>query len=55
VEPGQEERRGAETLLRRIGSPDDVAGAVVYLAGADFVTGATLAVDGGRLLQSSLP
>jgi NAD(P)-dependent dehydrogenase (short-subunit alcohol dehydrogenase family) len=55
VEPGQEERRGAETLLRRIGSPDDVAAAVVYLAGADFVTGATLAVDGGRLLQSSLP
>jgi pteridine reductase len=55
VEPGEEERRGAETLLRRIGSPDDVAGAVVYLAGADFVTGATLAVDGGRLLQSSLP
>jgi len=54
VEPGQEERRGAETLLRRIGSPDDVAAAVVYLAGADFVTGATLAVDGGRLLQSSL-
>ena len=51
VEPGQEERRAAETLLGRIGSPDDIAGAVLYLVGADFVTGTTLVVDGGRLLQ----
>ena len=55
VEPGQEERRAAETLLGRIGSPEDVAGAVAYLAGADFVTGTTLVVDGGRLLQSAPP
>ena len=53
VEPEQEERRAAETLLRRIGSPEDVAAAVVYLAGASFVTGTTLVVDGGRLLQSA--
>jgi pteridine reductase len=52
VEPGQEERRAAETLLGRIGSPDDVASAVAYLAGADFVTGSTLFVDGGRLLKT---
>jgi pteridine reductase len=52
VEPEQEERRAAETLLRRVGSPDDVAGAVAYLAGADFVTGTTLVVDGGRLLET---
>jgi pteridine reductase len=52
VEGGQEKRRAAETLLRRIGSPEDVAGAVSYLAGAGFVTGTTLVVDGGRLLQS---
>jgi pteridine reductase len=38
VEPGQEERRAA---------------AVVYLAGAEFVTGTTLVVDGGRLLQTA--
>jgi pteridine reductase len=50
VEPGQEERRTAETLLGRIGSPDDVAGAVLYLVGAEFVTGSTIFVDGGRLL-----
>jgi pteridine reductase len=53
VEPEQEERRAAETLLGRIGSPDDVASAVVYLAGAEFVTGSTLFVDGGRMLQTS--
>ena len=52
VEEGQEERRAAETLLRRIGSPDDVAGAVSYLATAGYVTGTTLFVDGGRSLQS---
>jgi pteridine reductase len=51
VEPGQEERRAAETLLGRIGTPDDVAGAVAYLVGAAFVTGTTLVVDGGRLLR----
>lgn len=50
VEPGQEERRAAETLLGRIGSPEDVAGAVVYLVGATFVTGSTILVDGGRSL-----
>jgi pteridine reductase len=52
VEPEQLERRAAETLLGRIGSPDDVADAVAFLARADFVTGTTLVVDGGRLLQS---
>jgi pteridine reductase len=53
VEPEQLERRAAETLLGRIGSPGDIADAVLFLAGADFVTGTTLVVDGGRLLQSA--
>ena len=52
VEPDQEERRAAETVLGRVGSPADVAGAILYLAGAEFVTGTTIVVDGGRLLQS---
>lgn len=52
VEPGQEERRAAETALGRVGSPDDVAAAILYLAGASFVTGTTIVVDGGRLLRS---
>src|SRR6266508_2396365 len=50
VDPGQEERRARETLLGRVGAPEDVAAAVVYLARAGFVTGTTLVVDGGRLL-----
>jgi NAD(P)-dependent dehydrogenase (short-subunit alcohol dehydrogenase family) len=36
--------------LHRTGTGDDIAGAVAYLASADFVTGQVLAVDGGRLL-----
>ena len=52
VEPGQEERRAAETLLGRVGSPDDVAEAVVFLARAGFVTGTTRGRRRRRLLQS---
>ena len=52
VEPEQEERRAAETALGRVGSPEDVAAAILYLADARFVTGTTIVVDGGRLLQS---
>jgi pteridine reductase len=56
LEPGDDEaRRAAETVLRRVGSPEDVAEAILYLAGAGFVTGATIAVDGGRLLQTGSP
>lgn len=38
-----------ETPLGRIGTPDDVAGAVAFLASADadFITGQDLAVNGG--------
>ena len=53
VDPGQEARRAAESLLGRVGRPEDVAEAVLYLAGAEFVTGSTLVVDGGRLLQTA--
>ena len=53
VEPDQVERRAAETLLGRVGSPDDVADAILYLARADFVTGTSLVVDGGRLLSET--
>jgi pteridine reductase len=52
VAPEQETRRAAETLLGRVGSPDHVAEAVVYLAGADYVTGTTLVIDGGQLLKT---
>jgi len=38
----------ATTPLGRIGTPDDVAQAVLYLLSADYVTGETIIVDGGR-------
>nr|NIN63151.1 SDR family oxidoreductase [Anaerolineae bacterium] len=37
-------------LLKRIGTPEDVARTVVFLAEMDFVTGAVYFVDGGRAL-----
>jgi pteridine reductase len=40
------------TPLKKNGSPDDVVRALRYLLAADFVTGETLVVDGGRLLKS---
>jgi pteridine reductase len=42
------ERLVRTTPLRRLGSPEDVARAVLYLLEADFVTGEVLIVDGGR-------
>lgn len=41
--------------LERTGNPDDVVGALLYLIGAEFVTGHILPVDGGRLLGPSGP
>jgi len=41
-----------ETPLGRLGSPEDVAQAVLFLIeGGDFITGHTLVVDGGRLIR----
>ena len=39
-----------QTPLGRIGTPEDVARALVYLAEADFVTGQLLAVNGGFVI-----
>jgi pteridine reductase len=47
--PSERSRIVAQTPLARIGSPEDVAGAVKYLLfDAPFVTGQIVAVDGGR-------
>ena len=46
--PVQEKKFNAATPLRRIGTPEDVARAVLYLVSADYVTGEVLFVDGGR-------
>jgi meso-butanediol dehydrogenase/(S,S)-butanediol dehydrogenase/diacetyl reductase len=59
--PMSERARGDADTMSRLselqpltgepGRPEDVAGAAVYLAGAPFVTGAVLTVDGGWTAQ----
>ena len=48
----EEERHEAMagTLLHRLGSPENIAHAVVFLVENDFVTGVCLPVDGGRTI-----
>jgi 3-oxoacyl-[acyl-carrier protein] reductase len=44
----------ASTPMKMVGSPDDIAGAAVYLAtAAEYITGLILPVDGGRTLPST--
>jgi len=38
--------------LKKIGTPEDVARALLYLVESDFVTGEVVVVDGGRMLLS---
>jgi len=47
-DPGERERIVATTPLARVGSAEDVAQAVHFLACASYVTGQIIAVDGGR-------
>jgi 3-oxoacyl-[acyl-carrier protein] reductase len=44
------ERMSEATALRRVQTPEDLVGAVVFLAGeaSDFITGQTINVDGGH-------
>jgi NAD(P)-dependent dehydrogenase (short-subunit alcohol dehydrogenase family) len=58
AEPGRAEREAAlvrDTPLRRFGTPDEVALAVVYLASDEstYTTGAELVLDGGLLAGSA--
>ena len=41
----------ARTPLHRLGQPEDIAGAAVFLASDDssYITGQTIYVEGGRL------
>ncbi len=46
----ERQRAVGRTLLKRVGSPDDIVEAVLFLLKSDFVTGVVLPVDGGRRL-----
>jgi NAD(P)-dependent dehydrogenase (short-subunit alcohol dehydrogenase family) len=49
--PEMQRRAGLAMPMRRIGQPDEVARAVVWLCSdqASFITGATIPIDGGKL------
>lgn len=52
---GEDRRRAAaNTALGRLGTPEDVADAVLFLDGAGFITGEVVRVDGGEHLRRSL-
>ena len=54
-DPKKSEQRVAETPLRRLGEPEDLAGAAVYLASraGAWTTGQTIVVDGGVTIAGS--
>jgi NAD(P)-dependent dehydrogenase (short-subunit alcohol dehydrogenase family) len=51
VAPVSSERDHAQHPVGRVGTPEDVADACLYLAGAGFVTGQHLIVDGGMTVK----
>lgn len=53
IDPADRDRIARETPLRRLGSPDDVAAAAVFLAspGAAFMTGQAMVVNGGVVMR----
>lgn len=53
--PAQFAEQAANLPLQRGPSPEDIAAAVLYLAGAESVTGVTIAVDGGQHLAWRTP
>jgi len=54
--PEQAEKVGSNVPLGRIGRPDDIAGATLYLCSraGSYVTGAILPIDGGQSVQHGM-
>ncbi len=51
--PSEEQERLAElTALKRLGRPEDIVQAVLFLLGSSYITGETIVVDGGKLLRT---
>lgn len=46
----QVERSVGRTVLKRLGSPEDVSEALLFLVRSEFATGSIVVVDGGRML-----
>jgi NAD(P)-dependent dehydrogenase (short-subunit alcohol dehydrogenase family) len=44
------DRSAASVPVGRVGTPEDIAGAVLFLAGNSFTTGAIIDCDGGARL-----
>jgi pteridine reductase len=51
----QKERSIERTLLKRLGSPEDIAQGTLFLIANDYITGFDLKVDGGRSLVEGAP
>jgi meso-butanediol dehydrogenase/(S,S)-butanediol dehydrogenase/diacetyl reductase len=56
-EAGKEHKLGSRCELRRYGHPEEIANAILFLASdeASFITGQSLAVDGGNTASLNLP
>ncbi len=57
MQPDVKQERGQTVPLQRVGEPEEMAGPAAFLASDDasYITGHTLAVDGGLLSQQRSP
>jgi pteridine reductase len=51
TDPKERDRLAKMTALGRLGTPEDVTRAVLFLIDSDYITGETINVDGGKALR----